>query len=58
MKFTTRKLAVLSMLAAISIVLIALSFPIPLFPPYLKYDFADISNSQSALLRLGRSPVS
>ena len=42
MKFTTRKLTVLSMLAAISIVLIILNFPIPLFPPYLKYDFADI----------------
>jgi riboflavin transporter FmnP len=42
MKFTTRKLSALSMLAAISIILICLNFPIPIFPSYLKYDFADV----------------
>jgi ECF transporter S component (folate family) len=41
-KFTTRRLTRLSMLAAIAIVLIILNFPIPIFPPYLKYDFADV----------------
>ena len=42
MKFTTRKLTVLSMLAAIAVLLIILNFPLPFFPPYLKFDFADI----------------
>ena len=42
MKFTTRKLTSLALLAAIAVILITLHFPIPLFPPYLKYDFADI----------------
>jgi riboflavin transporter FmnP len=31
------------MLAAVSVVLIILNFPLPFFPPYLKYDFADVS---------------
>jgi riboflavin transporter FmnP len=42
MKFTTHRLTRLAMLAAIAIVLIILNFPIPIFPPYLKYDFADV----------------
>lgn len=42
MKLTTRRLTILSMLAAIAIILICLNTPLPFFPPYLKYDAADI----------------
>jgi ECF transporter S component (folate family) len=42
MKFTTRKLTVLSMLTAIAVILIVFNFPIPIFPPYLKFDFANV----------------
>jgi len=36
------KLVVLSLLAAVSLVLLFISFPLPLLPPYLKVDFSDI----------------
>ena len=36
------KLVVLSLLAAISLVLFFISFPLPLLPPYLKVDFSDV----------------
>lgn len=36
------KLVVLSLLAAVSLVLFFISFPLPLLPPYLKVDFSDI----------------
>ncbi len=36
------KLVVLSLLAALSLVLFFISFPLPLLPPYLKVDFSDI----------------
>jgi riboflavin transporter FmnP len=42
MKFTTRKLTVLALLAAIATLLVWLNFPIPLFPTFLKFDFANI----------------
>lgn len=36
------KLVVLSLLAAVSVVLFFISFPLPLLPPYLKVDFSDV----------------
>lgn len=36
------KLVVLSLLAAVSLVLFFISFPLPLLPPYLKVDFSDV----------------
>jgi riboflavin transporter FmnP len=42
MKFTTNKLTVLAMLAAIASLLICLNFPIFPNAAYLKFDFADI----------------
>lgn len=36
------KLVVLSLLAAISLVLFFISFPLPMLPPYLKVDFSDV----------------
>jgi len=36
------KLVVLALLAAVSLVLFFISFPLPLMPPYLKVDFSDV----------------
>ncbi|HLQ95165.1 MAG TPA: ECF transporter S component [Pseudogracilibacillus sp.] len=37
-----KKLVVLSLLSAVSLVLFFISFPLPLLPPYLKVDFSDV----------------
>lgn len=37
-----QKLVVLSLMAAVSVVLFFISFPLPLLPPYLKVDFSDV----------------
>ena len=36
------KLVVLSLLAAVSLILFFISFPLPMLPPYLKVDFSDV----------------
>src|SRR5690625_7813789 len=36
------RMIVISLLAALSIVLFFISFPLPMLPPYLKVDFSDV----------------
>src|SRR5690625_6650813 len=36
------RMIVISLLAALSLVLFFISFPLPLLPPYLKVDFSDV----------------
>lgn len=44
------KMIVLSLMAAVSLVLFFVSFPIPLMPPYLKIDFSDVPALIAALI--------
>ncbi len=39
---STRRMVTLSMMAAISAVLMILDFPLPFFPPFLKLDFSEL----------------
>ena len=42
MKVSTKKLAVTAIFAAIASVLMFLNFPVPLMPPFIKFDFSDL----------------
>lgn len=44
------KMIVLSLMAAVSLVLFFISFPLPLMPPYLKVDFSDVPALIAALI--------
>lgn len=41
-KLTIRSMAMIGMLGALSAVLISLNFPLPLFPPFYRFDVADL----------------
>lgn len=44
------KMIVLSLMAAVSLILFFISFPLPLLPPYLKVDFSDVPALIAALI--------
>lgn len=46
----TRTIVTLALFAAISTVLMYLDFPIPIFPPFLKFDFSDLPALLAAFL--------